>query len=100
MATPIIGEELNQIEKSHGGSLNHWFGGLIRLIVQTRYDLQYLTMHLSFYMNAPTEPDFLALKHDMEYLMHRPHEPIMYSRKNIYKIDESPHQCYFKAGDA
>ena len=47
MATPIIGEEMKQIEKSHGGSINHWVGGLMHITVQTRYDLQYLTMGLS-----------------------------------------------------
>ena len=31
--------------------------------------------------------------------MHHPHEPIMYSRKKIYKTEETPHQWYFKAGD-
>ena len=45
--------------------------------VQTHYDLQYLTMRLSGFMNAPTEPAFLALKHGMEYLMHHPQETIM-----------------------
>ena len=57
-------------------------------------------MRLSGYMNAPTELDFFALKHGMEYLMHYPHEAIMYSRKKIYKNEEISHQCYFKAGDA
>ena len=100
MATPLIVEELKQINKSHGRSLNHWVGIIINITVQTRYDLQYLTMRLSGYMNAPTEPAFLALKHGMEYLMHHTHEPIVYSRKKIYKTDEIPHQCYFKAGDS
>ena len=63
MDTPLIGEDLKQIEKSHGGSLNIWVGGIIHITVQTCYDLQYITMRLSGYMNAPTEPDFLALKH-------------------------------------
>ena len=45
--------------------------------VQTHYDLQYLTMRLSGYMNAPTEPAFIALKHVMEYHMHHPHEIIV-----------------------
>ena len=49
----------------------------MRITAQTRYDLQYLTMILSAYMNAPTETDFLILKHGMEYLMHHPHEHIM-----------------------
>ena len=53
--------------------------------VQTHYDLQYLTMHLSGYMNASPEPDLLAIKHEMEYLMHHPHESIMYPQKKIYK---------------
>ena len=57
-------------------------------------------MSLSGCMNAPTEPDFIDLKHGMEYIMHHPHESIIYSRKNIYKTDENPHQCYFKAGYA
>ena len=64
-----------QIEKSHGGSINHWVGGLMYITFQTRYNLQYLTIRLSRYMNVPTEPDFLDIKHGMEYLMHHPHEP-------------------------
>ena len=98
--THLIGEDMKQIEKSHVGSLNQWAGGLMHITVQTHYDLQYLTMHLSGYMNPPTEPDFLALKHGMEYLMNHPHETIVHSRKKIHKTDESPHQCYFKAGYA
>ena len=54
MATPLIGAELNQIEKSNGESLNHWFGGLMHITVQNFYDIQYLIMRLSGYMNAPT----------------------------------------------
>ena len=80
MATYLIGEYLKQIENSHIGSLNHWVCGLMYITVQTRYNIQYLTMRLSGYMNAPTEPDFLALRHGMEYLMHHPHETIIYSR--------------------
>ena len=91
---------MNQIEKSHGGSLNNWVGGLMHITVQTHYDLQYITMRLSGYMNAPTEPEFVALKHGMEYLIHHTHEPIMYSRNKIHKNEEIPHQCYFKAGYA
>ena len=78
IATSLIGEEPKQIDKSHGESLNHWFGGHIHITAQTSYDIQYLTMRLSGYMNAPTEPAFLSLKHGMEYLIHHPHEPIMY----------------------
>ena len=91
---------MNQIEKSHGGSLNNWVGGLMHITVQTHYDLQYITMRLSGHMNEPTEPAFLALKHSLEYLMHHPQEPIMYSRRKIHRTEEIPHQCYFKAGDA
>ena len=54
MATPLIGEKLKQTENLHGVSLNHWAGGLIHVAVQTYYDLQYLTMRLSGYINAPT----------------------------------------------
>ena len=86
MATPIIGEGLKKIDKSHGGYLNHWVGGFIHITVKTIYDLQYLTLRLSRYMNAPTEPAFLALKHGMEYLMHHPHEPIMYLKKKHKKM--------------
>ena len=56
-------------------------------------------MNTSGYMNSPTEPDFIALKHDKEYLMYHPNEPIMYSRNKIHKTEEIPHQCYFKSGD-
>ena len=87
MATPIIVEELKQIDKSHGGSLNHWGGGIMHITIQTCYDLQYITMRLSGYTNAPPEPASLALKHGMEYIMQHPHETIMYSRKKIYKTN-------------
>ena len=100
MDTPLIVEELKQIEKSHRLSLNYWSGLLIHITVQTQYDLQCLTMRISGYMNAPTEPAFLVIKHGMEYLMHHPQEPIMYSRNKIYRTKDSPHRCYFKVGDA
>ena len=77
MNTHIIEEELKQIEKSHGGSLNHWVGGIIHITFQTKYDIQYLTMRLSGYMNSPKEPAFISLKHGMEYLIHHRHETIM-----------------------
>ena len=54
MATPLIGEKLKQNEKSHGTSLNNWVCGLIHITVQTHYDLQYLKLCLSEYINAPT----------------------------------------------
>ena len=53
MATPLIVELLKQIENSHRGSLNNWVGDLMQITVQTRYALQYLTMQLRGYMNAP-----------------------------------------------
>ena len=75
--TPLIGTDPKKIEKSYGRCLNHWVGGLMNIIVQTHYDIQYLIMHLSGYMNAPTEPDLFDLKHVMEYLMENQHEPII-----------------------
>ena len=77
MDTPLIREELKQIDKSYGIFLNNWVGGIIYTTVQTCYDLQYLTVYLSGYVKYTTEPYFLALKHGMEYLMHHPHYPIM-----------------------
>ena len=53
MATPLIGAKMKQIEKLHGGYLNHWVVGLMHITVQTCCDLNYLTMRLSGYMNAP-----------------------------------------------
>ena len=70
MATPFIGEELKLIGKSHERYLNNWVVGIMHITVQTCYDLQYLTMRLSGYMNAPTKPAFLDIKYDMEDLMH------------------------------
>ena len=55
----------------------------MHITVQTRYDRQYITMIISGYINALTEPYFLVLRHDMEYLMHHPHELIMYSRNKF-----------------
>ena len=33
----------------------------MHITFQTCYDLQYIKMHLSGYINEPTEPDFIAL---------------------------------------
>ena len=40
MDKPIIVEDLEQIEKSHGGSLNHWVGGLTYITVKNHYDIK------------------------------------------------------------
>ena len=72
----------------------------MHITVQTRYDIQYLIMRLSGYINAPTEPAFLALRHGMEYFMYQPHEPITYSRNNVFKLNESLSQCVFKTVSA
>ena len=45
----------------------------MHITVQTRYDIQYLTIRISGYMNALTEPTFLSLKNGMGYLMHHTH---------------------------
>ena len=79
----IIVDKLKHIEKPHGVSLNQWVGGIIKITVQKHYNLQYLTMRLSGYINAPTEPSFLSLRHGMEYLMCHSHETKMYSRKKF-----------------
>ena len=55
-------------------------------------------MRLSGYMNDPTEPEFISLKHGTEYLMHHPDEPTMYSLKKNFKLNYTPHQFFFKAG--
>ena len=38
-------------------------------------------MQLIGHIVASTESELLALRHGMEYLMHRQHEPIMHSRE-------------------
>ena len=50
----------------------------MHIAVQTCYYLQLFTIGLSGYMNDPKEPEFIALIHSMEYLMHHQNEPIMY----------------------
>jgi len=82
-AIPLVGDKLKQVEKQHGGSLNHWVGGLMHVQVVTRYDLAYACMRLSGYMSAPTLPAFQALHHTMQFLYHHQHEPIMYPRKPL-----------------
>ena len=56
-------------------------------------------MRLIGYMNASKVPALIDIRHGMEYIMHHPHEPIMYSRM-FSKKNESPHQCLIKAWDA
>ena len=50
------------------------------------------------YMNAPIEPAFIYLRNYMEYLIYRSRERIVYSIKNIFNLNEDPHQCFFKSG--
>ena len=73
MDTPHIVEELKQPEQAHGGSLNHWVGGIMNIAFQTHYDLQYLTMQLSGYTNDPTESALPSLRHVTQYLMQHMH---------------------------
>ena len=49
-------------------------------------------MRISGYINDPTEPELLALRLDIEYLMHHPHEPIMYSIRKTLKLYDGPYQ--------
>ena len=86
--------------KSHGGSLNHWVGYIVHLTVQTHYDIQCLTIELGVYMNPPTEPLFISLRHGMEYLMHHPHELIIYWRNTIFKSNESLQKHFSNSGSA
>ena len=72
----------------------------MHITVQTCYDLQYIKTSFSGYINAPTKPAFIYLKHGTEYKINHPHEPIMYSGKKIHRTEDSPHQFYFKSGDA
>ena len=55
----------------------------MHITFQTCYDLQYYTMLLNGFLDAPTEPASIYLKHGMKYLMHHPHEPIMYPGNKI-----------------
>ena len=71
----------------------------MHITVQTCYDLQYITICLSGYINNPAERALLPLRHSMEYVMNYPHESTLYSRKKISKTNEIPHNCLFKEGD-
>ena len=51
-------------------------------------------------MNAPIETYFIALGHGMGYLMYHRHEPILYSRRKIIKLNDIPNQCFFNSGSA
>ena len=56
-------------------------------------------MRLGGHMNALKEPEFLPLRHGMEYIMYQPHKPIMYSRNKIFKINDIPLQFFFNTGN-
>ena len=89
---------MKQLKKTHVLSLNHWAGGIVRIRFQTWYDLQYITIRLIWYINALTELQLLTLFHGMQYPIYPHRWLIMYSRKNIFKANESPLQCLFKSG--
>ena len=69
----------------------------MHITFQKFYDLQYITMRISVYMKSPTELEFLALCHGMEYIMYHPHEPIMYLRKYIFKANKISLNFFFKS---
>ena len=86
----LIRGDLKKIEKSHGGSLNQWFGDLMHITVQTCYDIQYLTMRLSDYMNAPIEPSFLLsdMAWNTSYTIHM--NPSCTQERKFIKLKKSP----------
>ena len=51
---------IKKLENSHGGSLNHWVGGLMKITVQIHCDIQYIAMILSGYVHTPTKPSFFT----------------------------------------
>ena len=57
----------------------------MHITVQKRCGIQYITMHISGYMNAPKEPAFISLIHGMEYLMNHPHEQYHVFKKEIFE---------------
>ena len=67
----------------------------MQIIVWTLYDLWTLTMRIIGYIYSSTGPGSFSLIHGMEYIMHHPHEPIMYSRNQNLKINKSTHQWFF-----
>ena len=62
-----------------------------------RINLHYAVMSLSTYMSHPNICAYDALHHCMTYLIHHPHLPIMYPRKQLRR---SPLRCHFECGDA
>ena len=44
MPATLIADEVKQLERTQGGSIIYWIGGLMNIMVQTCYDLQYITM--------------------------------------------------------
>ena len=55
-------------------------------------------MRLSVLINDLAEPWFISLRNWMEYLIRHPHELIMCSRNKMSKLNDIPHQYFFKAG--
>ena len=53
-------------------------------------------MQLSGYMEAPRQSELLALIHGIKYLIQHPHEPIIYPKENNLKLNDIPHQNFFK----
>ena len=51
METALVGEELKPIDKSHVVALNQWVAGLMYITFQIIYDLKYLSVRISGYMN-------------------------------------------------
>ena len=90
-------EELEQAEKKHKGKYNKWTGALQHVAVWSRSDLSHAVMRLSGYIAAPSLPCWKALDHLMRYLYHKPHVPIMNSRRKVKETEIAAHHA---KGDA
>ena len=82
-ALPMSEDELETIEKKYNGKYNKWTGVLQHIAVWSRQDISHAVMRLSGYNAAPSLPCWKALYHTMRYLYHKPHVPIMYTRKKV-----------------
>ena len=61
----VVANNIKSIEDKQGIYLNHLVGSLIHVTVQTIYDMNYMLMCLSGYMNILSVPVFRSLRHSM-----------------------------------
>ena len=80
---PATPEELQVLEKKHGGKFNALIGKYMHIYNATRFDLGFAVTRLAQFNCAPNEPAFDGINRMARYLMTHLHTPVFYPNLDL-----------------